>query len=91
MSAPRKIYPVESGVSKPKSAERTYYPWKTTAVGESFHIPRSVDVAIRSCRQNVYAANRRFKEKNLPHRFEAWREFSADSKEFIGMRVQRIA
>lgn len=87
----RKTYPVEAGVEPPPEyADRTYYPWNEVAVGGSFFIPKESAVAVRSCRQNVYAANRRYEAKGLTNKYRTWREFEPGTKIFTGMRIQRV-
>lgn len=87
----RKKYAVEEGhMPPPEYAERTYYPWHEVKVGGSFFIPESNNVAIRSCRQNVYAANRRFEARGEPNRYRAWREYADPEKtQPTGMRILR--
>lgn len=87
----RKTYPIEAGYTPPPEyAERTYYPWREVKVGGSFFIPETNGVAIRSCRQNVYAANRRFEAKGEPNRYRAWREYKDEDKKIpTGMRILR--
>lgn len=87
----RKKYPVEDGhIAPPEYAERTYYPWNDVQVGGSFFIPKDKEVAVRSCRQNVYAANRRFEARGMLNRYRAWCEYADEAKrQFKGMRIQR--
>lgn len=87
----RRTYPVEPGVTPPPEyAERIYYPWNEVEIGGSFFIPKESPIAVRSCRQNVYAANRRFEAKGLPNKYRAWREFEQATNAFRGMRIQRV-
>ena len=87
----RKKYAIEEGyTAPPEYAERTYYPWNEVGVGGTFFIPKDKEVAVRSCRQNVYAANRRFEARGHVNRYRAWCEYEDEAKKvFKGMRIQR--